>query len=89
MQKFENHTVSTRYWHMLDDGRVQCDLCPRFCKLKEGQRGLCFVRANQKSQIVLTSYGLSSGFCIDPIEKKTIKSFSTRNACFVLWHRWL
>jgi len=71
----DKYTVSTRYWHKLDDNRVQCDLCPRYCKLKEGQRGLCFVRANQNAQIVLTSYGRSSGFCIDPIEKKPLNHF--------------
>ena len=38
--------VPGRYWHRLDDGRIQCDLCPRYCKLHEGQRGLCFVRAS-------------------------------------------
>jgi len=75
MQNQDNYTVETKYWHGLDDGRVQCDLCPRFCKLKEGQRGLCFVRANQQNKIVLTSYGLSSGFCIDPIEKKPLNHF--------------
>lgn len=75
MENPDNYTRPTNYWHKLDDGRVQCDLCPRFCKLKEGQRGLCFVRANQQDQIVLTSYGLSSGFCIDPIEKKPLNHF--------------
>jgi pyruvate formate lyase activating enzyme len=67
--------VSTRYWHKLDDGRVQCDVCPRFCKLREGQRGLCFVRANQGDQIMLTTYGRSSGYCIDPIEKKPLNHY--------------
>jgi pyruvate formate lyase activating enzyme len=67
--------VATKYWHKLDDGRVQCDLCPRFCKLHEGQRGLCFVRANEHSAIVLTTYGRSSGYCIDPIEKKPLNHF--------------
>ncbi len=66
---------STRYWHLLDDGRVQCDVCPRACKLNEGQRGLCFVRARQDDAIVLTTYGRSSGFCIDPIEKKPLNHF--------------
>ncbi len=75
MQKDSDFTVKTKYWHGLEDGRVQCDLCPRFCKLKEGQRGLCFVRANQDNQIVLTTYGRSSGFCIDPIEKKPLNHF--------------
>ena len=67
--------VPTRYWHELADGRLQCDLCPRACKLKEGQQGLCFVRAHQNHQIVLTTYGRSSGFCVDPIEKKPLNHF--------------
>ncbi len=71
----ENFIVPTRYWHKLADGRVQCDLCPRLCKLREGQRGLCFIRANRGEQIVLTSYGRSSGFCVDPIEKKPLNHF--------------
>jgi pyruvate formate lyase activating enzyme len=67
--------VPTRYWHRAGDGRIQCDLCPRVCKLHEGQRGFCFVRACQGEQIVLTTYGRSSGFCIDPIEKKPLYHF--------------
>ncbi len=68
-------TVPGRYWHRLDDGRVQCDLCPRFCRLREGQRGLCFVRACLDGGMALTSYGRSSGFCVDPIEKKPLSHF--------------
>src|SRR5215471_16780985 len=64
-----------RYWHVLEDRRIQCDLCPRYCKLHEGQRGLCFVRARRGDQLVLTTYGRSSGFCIDPIEKKPLNHF--------------
>jgi pyruvate formate lyase activating enzyme len=67
--------VSTKYWHALDDGRVQCDLCPRECKLHEGQRGLCFVRACADNKVVLTTYGRSSGYCIDPVEKKPLNHF--------------
>ena len=70
-----NPVVPTQYWHRLEDGRVQCDLCPRFCKLNEGQQGLCFVRARQNDRIVLTTYGRSSGFCVDPIEKKPLNHF--------------
>ncbi|HSG58685.1 MAG TPA: AmmeMemoRadiSam system radical SAM enzyme, partial [Woeseiaceae bacterium] len=66
---------STKYWHRLDDGRVQCDACPRFCKLRSGQRGLCFVRGRGDDGVVLTTYGRSSGFCIDPIEKKPLNHF--------------
>ena len=65
----------TKYWHVLDDGRVVCDLCPRKCHLREGKRGACFVRQAYEGQIVLTSYGRSSGFCIDPIEKKPLNHF--------------
>jgi len=71
----ESSIVPTKYWHKLDDGRVQCDLCPRFCKLHKGQHGLCFVRAEQEGKIVLTTYGRSSGYCIDPIEKKPLNQF--------------
>jgi len=67
--------VPTRYWHAIDGGRVQCDLCPRECKLKEGQQGLCYVRENRGGEVVLTTYGRSSGFCIDPIEKKPLNHF--------------
>ena len=65
----------TKYWRILDDGRVQCDVCPRLCKLHEGQQGLCFVRGRHGDRIMLTSYGRSSGFCIDPIEKKPLNHF--------------
>jgi pyruvate formate lyase activating enzyme len=71
----DRYTVATRYWHRLDDGRVQCDVCPRACRLHEGQRGLCFVRGRARDQIVLTSYGRSSGFCVDPVEKKPLNHF--------------
>jgi len=74
--------VPGRYWHTLDNGRIQCDLCPRFCKLKQGQRGLCFVRENLNDEIVLTTYGRSSGFCIDPIEKKPLNHFLPGSSVF-------
>ena len=64
-----------RYWERLEDGRVECRVCPRLCKLREGQRGLCFVRACQDGGIVLTTYGRSSGFCVDPVEKKPLNHF--------------
>ncbi|MWV16712.1 AmmeMemoRadiSam system radical SAM enzyme [Pseudomonas sp. L-22-4S-12] len=64
-----------RWWHPLADGRIQCDLCPRDCKLRDGQRGACFVRMREGEQMVLTTYGRSSGFCIDPIEKKPLNHF--------------
>ena len=71
----EGSTVPTKYWHVADDGRVQCDMCPRACKLREGQHGLCLLRRRLEDKVVLTSYGRSSGFCVDPIEKKPLNHF--------------
>jgi len=64
-----------RWWTRLEDGRIECRLCPRFCRLNEGQRGFCFVRQRSGDRIVLTTYGRSSGFCVDPIEKKPLNHF--------------
>jgi pyruvate formate lyase activating enzyme len=63
-----------RWWHA-EDERVHCDLCPRACSLKEGDRGFCFVRENIGGEMVLTTYGLSTGFCVDPVEKKPLNHF--------------
>jgi pyruvate formate lyase activating enzyme len=71
-----------RYWHALPDGRIQCDLCPRDCKLHEGQRGACFVRQRVDDAMVLTTYGRSSGFCIDPVEKKPLNQFYPGSSVF-------
>ena len=71
-----------RWWHTLGDGRIQCDLCPRDCKLHEGQRGACFVRKMEDGKMVLTTYGRSSGFCIDPIEKKPLNHFYPGSSVF-------
>ena len=65
----------TQHWHRLDDGRVQCDLCPRACRMRDGQRGLCFVRGAAYGEVVLLTDGRSSGFCVDPIEKKPLNHF--------------
>lgn len=64
-----------RYFHSLPDGRIECTLCPRLCRLNDGQRGLCFVRQREGDVIRLTTYGRSSGFCIDPVEKKPLAHF--------------
>jgi pyruvate formate lyase activating enzyme len=66
---------TARWWHTIEDGRIQCDLCPRHCRLHDGQRAFCFVRARQGDELVLTTYGKSTGFCIDPIEKKPLNHF--------------
>jgi pyruvate formate lyase activating enzyme len=68
-------SVATKHWHRVEDGRLQCDVCPRGCRLRDGQRGFCFVRAREGDEIVLTTYGRSSGFCVDPVEKKPLNHF--------------
>jgi len=75
-------TIPVGYWHRLDDGRFECDLCPRACKLRDKQRGLCFVRAREGDSMVLTTYGRSSGFCVDPIEKKPLNHFLPGTSVF-------
>jgi pyruvate formate lyase activating enzyme len=74
----------TKYWHALDDGRIQCDVCPRDCQLYEGQRGACFVRRRVEHRVILTTYGRSSGFCVDPIEKKALHHFLPGSSVFSL-----
>jgi pyruvate formate lyase activating enzyme len=74
--------VAARWWHKIDDGRIQCDLCPRDCRLGDGQRGACFVRMRRGEGMVLTTYGRSSGFCVDPIEKKPLNHFYPGSAVF-------
>lgn len=68
-------SVPTHWWHRISDTKIQCDICPRFCHLSEGQRGLCFVRGCENGEVRLFSYGRSSGFCIDPIEKKPLNHY--------------
>ncbi len=69
------NTVVGDFHTLLEDGRVRCDLCPRYCTLREGQRGFCYVRQARGGEVELTSYGRSSGFCVDPIEKKPLNHF--------------
>ena len=71
----KNNDYLARYWDWADDGRLHCYLCPRDCKLNDGQRGACFVRMRKGENLILTTYGRSSGFCIDPIEKKPLNQF--------------
>jgi AmmeMemoRadiSam system radical SAM enzyme len=64
-----------RWWHTVEEDRIQCDLCPRGCVMKDGDRGFCFVRQNVGGAMMLTTYGMSTGFCVDPIEKKPLNHF--------------
>jgi pyruvate formate lyase activating enzyme len=65
-----------RWWKPVEGGeKILCELCPRACVLRDGDRGFCFVRQNVEGEMVLTTYGRSTGFCIDPIEKKPLNHF--------------
>ncbi len=66
--------MSTSWWHVEGD-KVVCTACPRECHIPQGQRGFCYVRANVDGRLELTTWGRSSGFCIDPIEKKPLAHF--------------
>ncbi len=74
-RQHQETVIDTRYWHARPDGRVQCDVCPRACRMHDGQRGLCFVRGVEDGRVKLFTYGRSSGFCVDPIEKKPLNHF--------------
>ena len=74
-ERFEPQTLHPgRWWHR-DGDRVVCDLCPRACAMKPGQRGACFVRVGTEDGVALSTWGRSSGFCVDPIEKKPLHHF--------------
>lgn len=68
-------THRAQWWTPTEEGRYRCELCPRLCTLRPGQRAFCYVRSADASGIVLETYGRSSGFCIDPIEKKPLNHF--------------
>ena len=78
-----------KYWHRLDDGRIQCDLCPRDCKLHEGQRGACFVRGRVGEAMVLTTYGAFLGFLRRPDREKTAQPFLSGQQRVLVRHRGL
>ncbi|HJL17347.1 MAG TPA: AmmeMemoRadiSam system radical SAM enzyme [Sandaracinaceae bacterium LLY-WYZ-13_1] len=71
----EPGTVEAEWWRPIEGGRLECDLCPRRCTVKDGQHGFCFVRENRGGRMVLSSYGRSTGVAIDPIEKKPLSHF--------------
>ena len=66
-----------RWWNPPDpkDGKVLCTLCPRYCRVGEGQAGFCFIRRVDDGRMVSLGYGRSTGFAVDPIEKKPLNHF--------------
>ena len=64
-----------RFWQLLDDGSIRCELCPRACHLQDGQRGFCYVRQQVGKNLVTHSYATAAALAIDPIEKKPLYHF--------------
>lgn len=63
------------YWHLRRDGLIECDLCPRRCRIADGKHGTCLVRQRKGDDLVASSYGIVCGLAIDPIEKKPLSHF--------------
>ena len=64
-----------KYQNILQNGKVQCTICPRNCILSDGQEGFCHVRKNVNHTIELLTYGYNTGLAIDPVEKKPLYHF--------------
>eukprot|EP01060_Flectonema_neradi_P027741 TRINITY_DN37354_c0_g1_i1.p1 TRINITY_DN37354_c0_g1~~TRINITY_DN37354_c0_g1_i1.p1 ORF type:complete len:363 (+),score=41.90 TRINITY_DN37354_c0_g1_i1:62-1150(+) len=65
----------SRYWKKINEKIIQCEVCPNFCKLKEGKRGRCFVRGNLDGKMAVYCDSKNSGVAVDPIEKKPLNHF--------------
>ncbi|HKJ81943.1 MAG TPA: AmmeMemoRadiSam system radical SAM enzyme, partial [Ignavibacteriaceae bacterium] len=64
-----------KWWEPADKGKLLCTLCPRYCKIGDGQPGFCYIRQNHSGKLYTTGYGHPTGFAIDPIEKKPLNHF--------------
>lgn len=64
-----------KFWHKVEQGKVQCELCPHSCTIAEGRTGLCRVREAEGGELKVLGYGLLSSVNVDPIEKKPLYHF--------------
>jgi len=67
--------VEAKWWEPSEKGKLLCTLCPRYCKIGEGQPGFCYIRQNYGGKLFTLGYGKPTGFAIDPIEKKPLNHF--------------
>lgn len=67
--------VEAKWWEETDSGKILCTLCPRYCKIGEGQPGFCYIRQNHNGKLYTLGYAKPTGFAIDPIEKKPLNHF--------------
>lgn len=73
--------MECRYYQRMDDGRVECQLCPHHCKISIGKTGICRSRKNHDGMLVSEVYGKPCSLAIDPIEKKPLYHFHPGTTC--------
>ena len=76
--------MECRYYKTLDDGRVECLLCPHHCRIANGNTGICRSRRNHDGMLVSEVYGKPCSLAIDPIEKKPLYHFHPGTTCLSL-----
>lgn len=64
-----------RWWRAEPDGRLLCYLCPRYCRIGEGQAGFCYIRTNVGGRLWSLAYAQPCALAVDPIEKKPLFHF--------------
>lgn len=64
-----------KWWKPVENEKILCTLCPRYCKIGDGQPGFCYIRQNQNGKLITLGYGRPTGFAIDPVEKKPLNHF--------------
>ena len=67
--------VLAKWWEPTDNNKILCTLCPRYCKIGEGQPGFCYIRQNHQGKLYSIGYGKPTGFAIDSVEKKPLNHF--------------
>ncbi len=70
-----NNYVEAKWWEPVENEKILCTLCPRYCKIGDGQPGFCYIRQNHNGKLYTLGYARPSGFAIDPIEKKPLNHF--------------
>ena len=73
-----------RYYRTLEDGRVECQLCPHHCRIADGKTGICRSRRNEGGVLVSEVYAKPCSLAIDPIEKKPLYHFHPGTTCLSL-----
>ena len=69
------------YYQRLEDGKIECQLCPHHCKIANGKTGICRSRRNQDGVLISEVYGKPCSLAIDPIEKKPLYHFHPGTTC--------